>query len=159
MARNESQGSVENRPSVGVREPLDDCGGFSREAAISYAFRFGRPQGTPRTPGSIGQFGVGMKRALFKFGEHFVVRSATVDDEWAVGLDVAKWIPTPDWHFPWIPFGDPEISRAKPGTEIIVDRLRPDVAARFGTTNFVNLVSELSKSKHRQFLARVLRSR
>src|SRR5205085_12573494 len=46
---------------------VDNCGGFDRNLAKNYAFRFGRPPGTPRTPNSIGQFGVGMKRALFKF--------------------------------------------------------------------------------------------
>ena len=56
---------------------LDNCGGFGRKLARDYAFRFGRPAGTPASPGSIGQFGVGMKRALFKFGRHFVSRSAT----------------------------------------------------------------------------------
>ncbi len=135
----------------------DDCGGFSRDDAINYAFRFGRPQGSPRTPSSIGQFGVGMKRALFKFGEHFVVRSATEDDEWAVALDVPDWLMNGDWHFPWTEFGDPEpISKAKPGTQIVVDRLRADVSARFGTTNFSNLVSDLIKSKHRQFISQGL---
>lgn len=135
----------------------DDCGGFSREDAISYAFRFGRPAGSPRTPSSIGQFGVGMKRALFKFGEHFVVRSATEDDEWAVALDVPDWLENGDWHFPWVPFGDRDVvSTEMPGTQIIVDRLRPDVSARFGTTNFSNLVTELIKSKHRQFVSQGL---
>ncbi|ESZ38173.1 hypothetical protein X732_19245 [Mesorhizobium sp. L2C066B000] len=135
----------------------DNCGGFSREDAINYAFRFGRPQGTPRTPSSIGQFGVGMKRALFKFGEHFVVRSATTADEWAVALDVPIWLERGDWHFPWVAFGEREtISTTKPGTQIIVDRLRPDVAARFATTNFSNLVVDLIKSKHRQFISQGL---
>lgn len=135
----------------------DDCGGFSRDDAINYAFRFGRPQGAPRTPSSIGQFGVGMKRALFKFGEHFVVRSATSDDEWAVALDVPDWLENGDWHFPWVEFGEQEtISKDKPGTQIVVDRLRPDVAARFATTNFSNLVTDLIKSKHRQFISQGL---
>jgi hypothetical protein len=136
----------------------DDCGGFDRNVAINYAFRFGRPVGAPRTAGSIGQFGVGMKRALFKFGEHFIVRSATTDEEWAVAVDVPDWLENGDWHFPWSHFGPGDtISKARPGTEIVVDRLRPDVAARFSTTNFVNLVSESIKSKHRQFISQGIR--
>lgn len=136
----------------------DDCGGFSKDDAINYAFRFGRPAGSRRTPGSIGQFGVGMKRALFKFGDHFVVRSATPDEEWAVALDVPDWMENGDWHFPWADFGDNRtISKGKPGTEIVVDRLRPEVALRFGTVNFVNLVMELIRSKHRQFISQGLK--
>ena len=49
----------------------DNCGGFDRKTAREYAFRFGRPKGKNLTPHSIGQFGVGMKRALFKFGDRF----------------------------------------------------------------------------------------
>ncbi len=136
----------------------DDCGGFGKDDAINYAFRFGRPAGSRRTPGSIGQFGVGMKRALFKFGDHFVVRSATTDEEWAVALDVPDWMENGDWHFPWADFGEREpISTDRPGTQILVDRLRPDVALRFATVNFVNLVMDLIRSKHRQFISQGLK--
>ena len=62
----------------------DNCGGFGKEAARRYAFKFGRPDQSTRTPHSIGQFGVGMKRALFKFGRHFVVKSQTSDESWKV---------------------------------------------------------------------------
>ncbi|MDP1340655.1 ATP-binding protein, partial [Klebsiella variicola] len=54
---------------------IDNCGGFDSASAAQYAFRFGRPQNFPRASHSIGQFGVGMKRALFKFGTEFKVRS------------------------------------------------------------------------------------
>ena len=55
---------------------VDNCGGFGKQAVRTYAFKFGRPDAAVRTPHSIGQFGVGMKRVLFKFGRHFVVRSS-----------------------------------------------------------------------------------
>jgi hypothetical protein len=55
----------------------DNCGGFDIHTATTYAFRFGRAPGAGQTPYSIGQFGVGMKRALFKFGRAFSVTSAT----------------------------------------------------------------------------------
>ena len=134
----------------------DNCGGFSRAAAKSYAFKFGRPPASqaPRTDHSIGQFGVGMKRALFKFGEEFVVRSATTEETWAVKVEVPKWEGEPGWHFPWEKFdGNDHVGTDKPGTEIIVTHLRPEVAKRFTTTVFKNSIIELIKSKHRQFIA------
>lgn len=119
---------------------IDNCGGFDTTAAREYAFRFGRAKGAKETPNSIGQFGIGMKRALFKFGRHFVVRSATRDEEWAVDVDVDDWEEREDdWTFAWSPFGEGnEIGRDAPGTEIIVDRLRPAVASRFSTKHFEN---------------------
>src|SRR5580693_4375084 len=136
---------------------VDNCGGFSREAARLYAFRFGRPSNAPRTPHSIGQFGVGMKRALFKLGRKFLVKSSTVDDEWAVSMEVDAWETQNDWHFPWADFGDKAVlSKKKPGTEIVVDKLKPEVSMKLSTDKFANEIIGLIKSKHRQFIAKGL---
>jgi len=54
----------------------DNCGGIPLEVAQKYAFRFGRPSDAPQTEYSVGQFGVGMKRAIFKFGNRFKVISS-----------------------------------------------------------------------------------
>lgn len=138
----------------------DNCGGFGIETARDYAFRFGRPAGAKATPHSIGQFGVGMKRALFKFGKNFLVRSATATEEWAVEVDVPKWEGDAGWNFPWADFGNREsISTATPGTEILVTNLRPEVAAKFATSNFYNAIIGLIQSKHRQFIAEGLEIR
>lgn len=132
----------------------DNCGGFGIETARDYAFRFGRPAGAKATPHSIGQFGVGMKRALFKFGRNFRVRSATATEEWAVEVDVPKWEDSAGWNFPWADFGVRDtISTASPGTEIVVTNLRPEVAAKFATSNFYNAIVGLIQSKHRQFIS------
>ena len=53
----------------------DNCGGFSLKTAQKYAFRFGRPDDAPEAKGSVGRFGIGMKRALFKMGKKFMVES------------------------------------------------------------------------------------
>ncbi|MBR1226896.1 ATP-binding protein [Bradyrhizobium sp. AUGA SZCCT0176] len=131
---------------------IDTCGGFNRQVARLYAFRFGRPKEAPKTAHSIGQFGVGMKRALFKMGHHFLVRSATKEEAWAVDVDVEKWEGQPGWQFPWAKFENTQLSQKKPGTEIIVEKLRSEVAAKFGTEKFVNDIIGLIKSKHRQFI-------
>jgi hypothetical protein len=133
---------------------VDNCGGFDRETAKSYAFRFGRPPGMPRTAHSIGQFGVGMKRALFKFGDRFMVRSATENDQWAVSVFVPDWEEEAGWHFPWATFApDDNVSNDKPGTEILVTELRSEVSSRFSTKLFENSIIGLIKSKHRQFIS------
>ena len=132
----------------------DNCGGFDKEAARDYAFRFGRPESRPSSPHAIGQFGVGMKRALFKFGRHFTVASATEKETWAVDVDVDAWEVAPGWTFPWAALpDDSELSETAPGTSISVDRLRPEVSGRFGTEYFINAIRGLIGSKHRQFLA------
>lgn len=136
-------------------EIFDNCGGFDSEAARTYAFRFGSPHGRKeRTPHSIGQFGVGMKRALFKFGNHFVVRSATTNDSWSVDVKVPEWEEQVGWTFPWGTYvDDDKISKEKPGTDIVVTELKPEVATRFSTKLFENTILAMIKSKHRQFIA------
>ncbi|WP_432726551.1 ATP-binding protein [Variovorax sp. W6] len=136
---------------------IDNCGGFDRATARDYAFRFGRPANSPRTPHSIGQFGVGMKRALFKFGHHFSIRSATKNEAWAVDVAVQEWENQKDWHFPWSPFvPDDQISQDTPGVEIIASELRGEVGWKFSSPQFQNAIIGLIKSKHRQFIAQGL---
>lgn len=133
---------------------VDNCGGFGRKAAREYAFKFGRPGGTARTPHSIGQFGVGMKRALFKFGRHFVVNSATPTESWSVEVSVDDWEVAPGWTLPMTALPtDALVSTETAGTEIIVTELRPEVSSRFGQSNFQNAIFDLIKSKHRQFIS------
>ncbi|MGB3624395.1 MAG: ATP-binding protein, partial [Henriciella sp.] len=130
------------------------CGGFSKDTAKNYAFRFGRPSSFPRSAGSIGQFGVGMKRALLKFGSKFEVHSSTDKESWAVGLDVDEWLNHTDWHFPWIDFESAGgVSESVPGTRVEVTDLRAEVSQRFGSVQFVQKLRDLIKTKHREFIA------
>ena len=94
-----------------------------------------------------------MKRALFKFGSHFAVCSATTQEEWAIDVDVTEWVKKEAWVFPWAKFKSKTISMASPGTEVTVTNLRPEVSAKFGTENFITAIMQLIKSKHRQFIA------
>lgn len=78
----------------------DNCGGIPVDIARNYAFRFGRVANTPKTEHSVGQFGVGMKRALFKIGRWFKVESTTADSKFAVEVDVDEWSKDEDdWSF------------------------------------------------------------
>ena len=72
-------------------EAKDNCGGIPLETARRYAFRFGRPDGMKATPHSVGQFGVGMKRALFKLGARFRVVSSTANEQFEIDQDVEEW--------------------------------------------------------------------
>ncbi|MGY2050488.1 ATP-binding protein [Methylobacterium sp. JK268] len=135
----------------------DNCGGFDIDTAKNYAFRFGREDKTRATPYSIGQFGVGMKRALFKFGRQFVVASATETERWCVDVDVDAWEGTRDWRFA---FAAHEIGLTVPeherGTRIAVSRLRPEVAAKFGSQSFKRILAEMLRTHQRQFIAKGL---
>lgn len=137
----------------------DNCGGFDRDTAQHYAFRFGRDPKRPRNSHSIGQFGIGMKRALFKFGEEFSVRSATKKESWAVDVDVTEWKKlTSDWTFPLedeLPSDTLLADTA--GTEIVVSELHEEVSSRFSTTVFISTIETAIRTNHREFIAAGLR--
>lgn len=69
----------------------DNCGGIPVDVARNYAFCFGRPEGAEDTGHSVGVFGIGMKRALFRLGKKFKVKSVAKDSSFTVEVDVEKW--------------------------------------------------------------------
>lgn len=118
----------------------DNCGGIPLEVARDYAFRFGRPPGMPEglhTPHSAGRFGVGMKRALFKLGRSFEIRSTTRHSRFVVNVDVGTWTADADeWSFRFDEVEEKEFAEEDTGTVITVSDLHPSVAADFVSATF-----------------------
>lgn len=76
----------------------DNCGGIPLDVARQYAFMMGRPANRDTTlPKTIGVYGIGMKRAIFKMGRSCVVHSnhqkhtfdVEIDKDWM--RDDTKW--------------------------------------------------------------------
>jgi len=68
----------------------DNCGGIPRKLAETYAFKLGREIPEDLDISSIGMYGIGMKRALFKMGRQIYVKSQ--HKGWAFELSI-----TPEW--------------------------------------------------------------
>jgi Histidine kinase-, DNA gyrase B-, and HSP90-like ATPase len=129
----------------------DNCGGFDLETAQKYAFRFGRPDEAPTTEGSIGRFGVGMKRALFKMGQNFEVESKTPKDHFQIDVDVKKWkdqkakiknekdesVVVDDWNFSYSIITSESINLDQNGTYIKVFNLNREVSSIFEENSFL----------------------
>lgn len=136
----------------------DNCGGFSLEVAQKYAFRFGRPEDAPVTTGTVGRFGVGMKRALFKMGKVFEVESKTDQDHFQVDVDVSKWkdskiieqdrngsnIEKENWNFNYNNITPESNNLEENGTYIRVSNLYDEVANLFDNEDesFLNDLEE-----------------
>ena len=115
----------------------DNCGGIDKDLAQKYAFRFGRPLKTPRINYSVGQFGIGMKRALFKIGKHFEIISVSAKTTFTIEIDVNKWSEKEDeWDFEFSTIAEKRAPLSQCGTEIKVTSLNKDVAERFRHKNF-----------------------
>lgn len=108
----------ENSPFAGKRVDLtlnkdlfsivDRSGGIPLDVAQEYAFRFGRPDEAPELhDGSIGLYGIGMKRAIFKMGNIVSLKTSTGDNAFDMNLNVKDWR------------GDPQTQENEDGVEVL----------------------------------------
>lgn len=136
----------------------DNCGGISADIAENYAFRFGRPDRIPeelKTKRPIGQFGVGMKRALFKLGNLFAIESVAPHSKFVVEVNVDNWKDEEqpdgvgDWVFPFKEYAkDQNNDLENCGTTITVTELDDSVGQDFKRGNFLtNLVKRISRQQ------------
>ncbi|MBF9351914.1 MULTISPECIES: ATP-binding protein [Mycobacteroides] len=133
-------------------EISDNCGGIPWIVARDYAFRFGRPDEAPETPNSIGQFGIGMKRSLFKLGTEFTVDSKTVTEAFVLNVDVDDWKLDPSWTFPNVDHERRDTSQDAAGTLIRVLQLHESASENFGQSKFRNELVERLSLKHQATL-------
>jgi hypothetical protein len=122
----------------------DNCGGISVDTAEKYAFRFGRDNKDNRdTPNSVGQFGVGMKRTLFKLGKLFKVESSffhsNVEQSFYIDIDVDEWLAesSDEWGFN---LSNAPVSVSN-GTKITVERLLKSVSEQFSLNEFIQSIA------------------
>ncbi len=126
----------------------DNCGGFSLETAQKYAFRFGRPEDAPNEKNTIGRFGIGMKRSLFKIGTGFEVETQSEKDHFKVIVDVNEWSKKhqeidingskrviDDWSFN---YQNIDYRNETNGTRILVNNLQEEVRELFKEESFQN---------------------
>lgn len=134
---------------------IDNCGGISLEDAENHAFRFGPDADDPPDPYSTGQFGVGMKRALFKLGTAFTVRSTAAEDRFTLRVDVSRWLArTADWNFRLtnVRVGERNTA-ADRGTSILIRPLRPTITAELRRTSVRNELEEQIAERHQRSIA------
>lgn len=78
----------------------DNGQGMSTEVARTTAFNFGKAKDHQLIEGSIGQFGIGMKRAFFKIGSFISVHSVTKKSRFDIDINVPEWLAIDNkWEF------------------------------------------------------------
>jgi len=134
----------------------DNCGGISVMLARDYAFRFGRPPDMPtefQVSHSTGQFGIGMKRAIFKLGRQFRVESKTDSSRFVIEENVGDWGKKEEWEFEFKELAE-NISEPFPpderGTVLVVSSLHGSVAQDFTSDQFISRLKMELESKHKE---------
>lgn len=135
----------------------DNCGGISIADATERAFRFGPDDDDPPDPYTTGQFGVGMKRALFKLGTAFEVRSRAQADSFRVRENVDRWLKAPGWKFTLRDVEDDlDDEPALRGTSIVVKPVRPTIAKELGRDPVINRLKAQIGERHQVSIAKGL---
>lgn len=118
----------------------DNCGGMTLDDAVDHAFSFGRKALDEQDDYSIGVYGIGMKRAVFKLGTNVCVRSTYSEEEggrqaFAVPINVDDWImnDTPPWDFDIV--NDEYLE--EDGVEIKVESLTSGAKLSFDSPAFI----------------------
>ena len=106
----------------------DNCGGIPW-SMHTYAFKIGRtPDHPPDAVGTVGAYGVGMKRAIFKLGTECLITTKDAKDAYEVDIP-AEWMKDEtNWDLQVVPAKKP---MAYEGTTLVVDALHPGIADRF----------------------------
>ncbi len=115
----------------------DNCGGIPISVASDYAFSMGRPPGDPQKANgaTVGMYGIGMKRAIFKIGTEALVESRS-DTGFKVEF-TEQWMNNESWNdLPMHPLANAELPEG--GTRIKVTKLHQEVAAAFSDATWVD---------------------
>jgi len=114
----------------------DNCGGIPRDVARKSAFRMGRHDAErDKDIPTVGVYGIGMKRAIFKMGEDAAVFSSPTGEAGYVVNISNDWMrDDSDWH---LPLSDESGDRFDmKGTKIVVNQLRENVKRQFMSADF-----------------------
>jgi hypothetical protein len=129
----------------------DNCGGIPVDIAKHYAFRFGRTKKAQEVldfEHATGQFGVGMKRAIFKLGTAFQIESRSSDGAFSMDQNVRTWVADDqeEWSFEMEVESVDETPEDERGTEIKIAPLHEPITDDFDMADFrASLRRELAK--------------
>jgi|WetSurMetagenome_2_1015567.scaffolds.fasta_scaffold04201_6 hypothetical protein len=131
---------------------VDNGFGMEAEIARTYAFNFGKSSDHKLIEGSIGQFGIGMKRAFFKLGSKIQVKSVAKTSQFDLTIDVADWLKQPKvWKFKFDEntlkenIVNPE---SKTGFSIHISDLSFDSKTSFSNETFIDLLKKEISLEH-----------
>lgn len=119
----------------------DNCGGITLDDAANYAFTFGRKDDDTHERYSIGVYGIGMKRAIFKMGMKVDVTSTYKNEDgnlesFRVPIGVNRWLstdPKTSWDFDIESTDD----LPSPGVKIDISSLNEPTMAAFADPAFI----------------------
>jgi hypothetical protein len=129
----------------------DNCGGISIRDAVEEVFRFGHSM--EAKVGQLGVYGIGLKRAIFKIGNHITITSKTAEEGFRMVIPVPEWSENPSWTLPMEVIegtGDPAVA----GTSIDITSFGKEISERIKSGIFEGHLKEMIARTYCLFLNR-----
>jgi len=130
----------------------DNGFGMEAEVARNTAFNFGKSDKHELIDNSIGQFGIGMKRAFFKLGSQIKVKSIAANSQFELTIDVPKWLKEPKrWEFEFDENTLDEKTKNSPsktGFTVHITNLSFDSKISFDNDTFVTTLQKEIELEH-----------
>jgi hypothetical protein len=115
----------------------DNCGGIPIDVAQDYAFRMGRPNNNVDNDlYTIGTYGIGMKRSIFKMGRASEVISKTEKNSFKVTINPDWLTDDMNWNLPLFELIEPPLNEN--GTLIKITDLHPSIINAFSSSILPN---------------------
>lgn len=129
-------------------EITDNAGGIEEDVARESAFKLGKPKNYKFGKHTIGQFGIGMKRAFFKLGELIVVDSIALNSSFKITISVPQWrakTDEKDWAFSFDTVKKEKHLLKSTKTKILITELKEDAKKQFADPQFlIDLKNEIA---------------
>lgn len=112
----------------------DNCGGIPLDVAKHYAFKMGRSEDYHNDDNleTLGMYGIGMKRAIFKIGLQADVTTWNENDVFKVHIP-ENWSKSPEWMFDYTALKKTDIKNLlkETGTCVHVKKLHSNISNQF----------------------------
>lgn len=125
----------------------DTCGGIPQNFLKEHVFRAGEPP--PECARTIGYYGIGLKRALFKLAKEFVLETFDGKEYSKVELNVENWLKNNDWDVPLITKNG--TFTKKTFTRINITKYRDNIS-RILDTKFINDLNDRLSIYYTRFI-------
>lgn len=138
----------------------DNCGGITLDDAATYAFTFGRKDEDAHERYSIGVYGIGMKRAVFKIGKMIEIKSTyknrgAMIESFKIPINVDNWLST-DPKKSWDLDIEATDDLAAPGVSIVISSLNEPTASSFSDPGFIQRLKRVIERDYTLHLRRGL---
>ena len=111
----------------------DNCGGIDKEEIYERVFRFGKT--SEEHAKTIGIYGIGLKRSIFKLGKNILIESDDGTNYYSIPIK-EDWLDNEDdWN---LTFDKEEGSSGNPFTRVTITNLYPNIADELKTIELEN---------------------